>query len=119
MACIYIAPFTRTIGHFTYVCEDKQKRKEKSDNKKQDRNNQQGGAFTETNGLSEEVELEDFFERITVSWATTQKALSPKVCSLLLGMESKPEFEDSSLVSIVYGWRRSVKYSGARAWRDL
>ena len=33
--------------------------------------------------------------------AATQKVLSPKVFSLGLGMESKPEFEESSLLTRV------------------
>ena len=42
-----------------------------------------------------------------MSLSTKQKALSPKVLSLVLGMESKPEFEDRSPLSGVQGWRRS------------
>ena len=38
-------------------------------------------------------------ERDPGGGAATQKALSPKVLSLVLGMESNPEFEDCSPLS--------------------
>ena len=51
--------------------------------------------------------------------AATLKALSPKVQSLVWGMESRPASEDRRFRGGVYGWRRSERSCGARAWRDL
>ena len=51
--------------------------------------------------------------------AETLKALSPKVRSLVRGVVSTPESEDLRFRGGVWMWRRSDRYWGARAWRDL
>ena len=64
MARSYKAPFMVPKHALIMSVRTKQKRKEKSNNTKQDRNIQQDGALTETKGLSEQLLLEEFFEDV-------------------------------------------------------